>query len=91
MIEQWYSAKQTREILGGISDAQLWRLRRDRLIKFHRIGNRPMFPESEIAACQQRLRGLEKPFSDHTAPAGPPRVDVADDATDYPNVTERVQ
>lgn len=56
-----WTVKETCERLGGICDSTLWRLRREGQIKFVRVGNRPMFPASEIEAYISRaLRGGER-------------------------------
>jgi predicted site-specific integrase-resolvase len=53
MPEQQYSVKATCQLLGGISEVTLWRLRKQGRIKFVRVGNRPMFLASQIEAYQQ--------------------------------------
>jgi predicted site-specific integrase-resolvase len=55
MPEQQYSVKATCQLLGGISEVTLWRLRRQGRIKFVRVGNRPMFLASQIEAYQRAL------------------------------------
>ncbi len=60
-FEQQYTIEETCKIL-RCSKTTLWRLRRDGLIGFRRVGNRPMFLESHIEDYQQgrspRARGV---------------------------------
>jgi excisionase family DNA binding protein len=60
-IERQYTTQEICRIL-RCSTSTLWRLRRDGLIGFRRVGNRPMFLESHIEDYQQqrppRARGV---------------------------------
>lgn len=59
MAERFYSQEEVRVLLSRIGHTTLWHMEKKGLIKSVMIGSKPKYPESEVDACQQRIKAGE--------------------------------